>query len=293
MTVNRVLPTKSNAPGTSAEDYGDQVAEEVEALWRISCEPLANVAGTANAITADTLVSALSAYQTGNMFSFIADATNTSTTVTINIDGLGDKRIKKEDGTDPSESQINAGTTYLIQYDGTDFRLLNAKGVTFDSIFEVEPVSDQNTMTVTGLSNYQDIELSWAVRVQGMPTTVNVQCRASGGTWRTVAEYVCGSGSSEINNNEQIGWLKVVNFGRSNNIKLAFGGVFAAEWSTGAQQDRSDATAKNEKDYGDMTSIGGASTFTEVFDEVRLISDTENFAGTNANQRAYLRVTGL
>lgn len=81
--------------------------------------------GTANAITV-TLAPALTAYAAGQIIAFLATAVNTSVTVTINVNGLGTKNLKR-----PSESAVRigdipaAGALVFAMYDGTQFRLLN------------------------------------------------------------------------------------------------------------------------------------------------------------------------
>jgi hypothetical protein len=83
---------------------------------------IATVTGT------DTLTGsvtpALSAYATGNLFSFFAANTNTGA-VTINLNSLGAKNITKQGTVALSAGDIVSGRVYLIEYDGTRFQLLN------------------------------------------------------------------------------------------------------------------------------------------------------------------------
>lgn len=79
--------------------------------------------GTANAWTIDLPLAPL-AYAAGLPFEFIAPATNTSTTVNANAEVLGNKRVKKRDGSDPAAGDIIGGTLYRGVYDGTSIRIL-------------------------------------------------------------------------------------------------------------------------------------------------------------------------
>ena len=84
---------------------------------------LTSVAGTANAITATAAVS-MSAYATGQRFSFIVGTTNTGST-TININAIGAKTIKTNSTQDLGGGNLLAGTVAEIYYDGTNFQLLS------------------------------------------------------------------------------------------------------------------------------------------------------------------------
>jgi hypothetical protein len=80
---------------------------------------LASVGGTANAITAtfgETLAS-------GQFFWLVPTSTSSSTTVNLNVDSVGNKRIKQQDGsTDPAVGDVVTGKFTLLYYDGTVFR---------------------------------------------------------------------------------------------------------------------------------------------------------------------------
>lgn len=85
------------------------------------------VGGTANAIT---LTGTIAAYAAGQRFSFPAGATNTSGTVTININGLGTKSIRKTIGGSIVALGVGdiPGSRILdIEYDGTQFQIMNLR----------------------------------------------------------------------------------------------------------------------------------------------------------------------
>lgn len=79
--------------------------------------------GTANAWTVAPNL-AVPAYGSGRPLNIIAPATNTSTTVNMNVSGLGNRRIKKADGTDPAIGDLVSGKIYPTIDDGTNIRIL-------------------------------------------------------------------------------------------------------------------------------------------------------------------------
>jgi hypothetical protein len=88
-------------------------------------------AGTAQLLAVsgtDTLTAlgtpTVTAYATGNTFYFVAAATNT-TSVTLNVDGLGAKAVTRHGSTALVAGDILTGEVCLVVYDGTRFQLLN------------------------------------------------------------------------------------------------------------------------------------------------------------------------
>jgi hypothetical protein len=98
---------------TDAAQYGQLQA---------NATTIATVTGT-DTLTG-SLTPALSAYATGNLFTFVATGTNTGA-VTINLNSLGAKSITKSGTTALVAGDIVSGQIYLIEYDGTRFQLFN------------------------------------------------------------------------------------------------------------------------------------------------------------------------
>ena len=82
--------------------------------------------GAANAYVI-TPVPAISAYTVGQGFSFKAANANT-TTSTLNVSGLGAKTINKAGVTALAANDILAGQIVLVEYDGTNFQMLQPVG---------------------------------------------------------------------------------------------------------------------------------------------------------------------
>lgn len=85
---------------------------------------LTSVAGTGDAITA-TLAPAVAAYAQGTSYSFVAIAANTTTTPTLNINGLGAVTLVASDKSALQVGVLQSGTLYELIYDGAVFRAVS------------------------------------------------------------------------------------------------------------------------------------------------------------------------
>jgi len=92
-----------------------------------------------------TVVPALSAYATGNQFSFLVANTNTGA-VTINVDGIGSKAITRTGATALVAGDMVAGQAVEIIYDGTRFQLVNGNSFTNLKV--------SGTLGVTGVATF-------------------------------------------------------------------------------------------------------------------------------------------
>ena len=108
--------------GTSATD-----AAQFGQLQNAPVATLITVSG-ADTITG-TLVQTLTAYATGQQFSFVAAGTNT-TAVTLNIDGLGAKAVTRTGAVALDAGALVSGQMAIVEYDGTRFQLINANAFT-------------------------------------------------------------------------------------------------------------------------------------------------------------------
>ena len=84
--------------------------------------------GTADAVTA-TLAPAITAYTTGMRVTGLLPGANTVTAPTLNLNAFGTKTIKKRSGSGAKVALVvgdtNATLPFGLEYDGTDFVLLN------------------------------------------------------------------------------------------------------------------------------------------------------------------------
>jgi hypothetical protein len=109
----KVTGLGAGSSATDAAQYGQLQA---------GATTIATVSGT-DTLTG-SLTPAISAYATGNLFSFVAANTNTGA-ATINLNSLGAKSITKQGSTALIAGDIVSGQVYLIEYDGTRFQLIN------------------------------------------------------------------------------------------------------------------------------------------------------------------------
>lgn len=128
MAALRKTPTSTNGGSDVGTTYAQAVDTEVEALWTCSAIFLTSVAGTANAITASSdsaLVGPITAYARPMAFWLIPASTNTSS-VQINIDGVGLVNLLDKDGNGLASGALIAGRLHYIIWTGTAFRVFSS-----------------------------------------------------------------------------------------------------------------------------------------------------------------------
>jgi hypothetical protein len=168
-----------------------------------SASALVTVTGTDTLV--GTMSPTLSAYATGNQFAFVAAATNTST-VTLNIDGLGAKAVTRDGSTALVAGDIIIGKAQLVVYDGTRFQLLNSPSftdlkattlavsgaTTLSSNVTIGPPASGVALTVTGLTanntaNFLSVASNSIVSIQSTAASsvgVGVEAKNSVQTWQ-------------------------------------------------------------------------------------------------------------
>lgn len=99
--------------------------------------------GTANAITLTATPAVTSPYVDGLELTFVALTDNTSTTVTVNVNGVGAVNLKDANGNALGVGAIKAGGNYRIQRNGTanEFRIVSG----------FVPSTIPGTLTIAGL----------------------------------------------------------------------------------------------------------------------------------------------
>ena len=168
----------------------------------------ATATGTANAWVVPLSLAPL-AYAFGLSLDIIAPATNTSTTVNANVAGLGDRRIKKSDGTDPVPGDLVAGKVYQTIDDGTNVRVLNflpSDLAAQKSPFNLAQATSSTRTTYTGVTGYQTVlsgtyTKKTATSVVDIRTVLNVLSNAAiaAGLFRIVFGGVQGDKHIAVN----------------------------------------------------------------------------------------------
>lgn len=97
-----------------------------------------------------SLTPVLTAYAAGQKFSFVSAGANTGA-VTININSLGAKNITKFGATALAAGDIPSGTVVHIEYDGTQFQLVNliAQSVASGAVGTTQALYDNSTKFAT------------------------------------------------------------------------------------------------------------------------------------------------
>lgn len=145
--ANRKTPAPSNTAGTiSGVAALEDINDEISALWQYVQVPLSNVAGTANAITADCDV-ALDLNKKGQKFTLTPTLTNTAAG-TLSVNNKPALALKNRDGSAIVANRLAAGRTEIIENDGVNYRLMNdapaVVGGSLRSIFAYQLANNVN-----------------------------------------------------------------------------------------------------------------------------------------------------
>jgi len=108
-----------------ADDF-NRIEENIKIIGQYDRAPGYGVASGTNAKTI-TLSPAPGSYYEGLCFAFKNITENTGA-VTINVNGLGAKSIKKPNGNDIAAGNLKAGSIYTVRYNGTNFILQGEGG---------------------------------------------------------------------------------------------------------------------------------------------------------------------
>ena len=153
MGTFKITGLGAGTAATDAAQYGQLQA---------GATTIATVSGT-DTLTG-SLTPAIAAYATGNLFSFVAAATNTGA-ATINLNSLGAKSITKSGTTALVAGDLVNGQVYLIEYDGTRFQLINPSTSTPTGIL---PIANGGTGT-TGTTANLTVDGTDAVGFRNIP----------------------------------------------------------------------------------------------------------------------------
>lgn len=131
---------------------------------------VATVGGTADVITL-TPSPAITAYATGQTFTFIASGANT-TNVTVNVSALGAKAITKNGTTALIAGDIDSGHLVAIQYDGTRFQIRATAVPTFGTAALKNTGTSGNTIPLLdGANTWSAVNTFAAGQVIRIPHT--------------------------------------------------------------------------------------------------------------------------
>jgi hypothetical protein len=115
---------------------------------------LTSVSGT-DTITALAAIG-MGAYAAGQCFRFVSSGANTTTSVTLNLNGLGAKAITKNGSTALAVGDIPSGSVVEVVYDGTQFQMVGTSvnnASTATSLTGTSTASVQTTALGSGTAN--------------------------------------------------------------------------------------------------------------------------------------------
>ncbi len=186
-----VRHTPTTVPSNGLPDDGvsfeNDVDREINALWGVAPEWLANVAGT-NTITAtsDTgTVSAVLAVGRPKSFWIVPANTNTSV-VTLTIDGIGPYNVVDQDGNALTAGALTGGRLTLLAFDGSSFRLPFPTGATTKApVYAV----DNGRLTLSSGTCTPTSNITGATTLYWTPCGAGDQIGLYDGTeWQSVAQ---------------------------------------------------------------------------------------------------------
>lgn len=137
-----------------------------------SLQWLTSIAGT-DTITA-SITPSPAAYAAGQTFRFVAAGANTTTSVTLNINGLGAKNVTKRGTNSLDVGDIRSGQIVELAYDGTQFQLLP-----LNSVLGTPTNNNANAGIVGEYITSTSGDVSLSTTVNGNVTTISL----SAGDW--------------------------------------------------------------------------------------------------------------
>lgn len=125
--------------------------------------PLVDVSGSANAITVNAAAGLTASYAFGLLLYIKVANTTTSTTVTINLDSLGNVSVVSPGGGGPAAGAFVAGGVYPFIHDGTNFQAVTQS---FASL-----LASNNTWS--GFNNFNDIVVAAGLAVTNSSSSIS------------------------------------------------------------------------------------------------------------------------
>lgn len=154
-----------------------------------------------NAVIAG-LTPSLAAYVEGQVFRLLkSGSANTSSSVTLEINGLAATPIKRQDGSDLAAGDLPADAVIEVLYDGTEFRLTSvAAGAASPQLSSVKSTSSGSSVTFTGIPagvKWITVQL-WGVSASQDSRNLIIQLGDSGGLETSGYVGIAASGGGSL-----------------------------------------------------------------------------------------------
>lgn len=217
-TAVTVPNTFANQSGTIQLALLDQnftpLANALNALSQYSNYFL-DTSGAANAITVTVAAPLTFGYTAGIALQVKIANTNTSGTVVINVNTLGNKSVVNPDGSNPGVGQLKIGGIYTLQFDGSNFQIIGASSVSgtiglfADGTNLLPSISFQSDPT-TGIykagTDIIGITTAGTQRVT-VNATGNVAVNAPSSGASVIASNIAGQNAFQFGDGTRVGFL--------------------------------------------------------------------------------------
>lgn len=198
--------------------------------------------GTANALTLTPTIP-LTAYAAGVVYECLITATNTSSTVTVNISALGTKNVKASIGVGKVNVPLGAlqnGMIARFVYDGTDLILLNVRAYNKGADIATASTVNLDTATgdyvrLTGTTTVTAITLSEGQERTCHCNAAFILTNGASLILPTGANITTAAGDVFIVRGEASGVVRVVSYMRADGTALSGGAIFS-EYFQSAEQ---------------------------------------------------------
>ena len=233
--------------GTVATD-----AVRFSQLQNVSTTTYITAAGT-DTITG-TVTPTLTAYATGQQFSFVVAATNT-TAVTLNIDGVGAKAVTRTGSVALVAGDMIIGQVVIVEYDGTRFQLINGNSFT--------NLKASGTLGVTGVATFTAAPVISSITNTGtltLPTLTGTVGLAT----RTVQVFTSGSGTYTTPTGCKAILIRCVGGGGGGAASVTNNGVVGGNSTFGAITANGGGLGNTGGGVGGVGGTGGSTTGANV-----------------------------
>ena len=233
--------------GTVATD-----AVRFSQLQNVSTTTYITAAGT-DTITG-TVTPTLTAYATGQQFSFVVAATNT-TAVTLNVDGVGAKAVTRTGSVALVAGDMVTGQVVIVEYDGTRFQLINGNSFT--------NLKASGTLGVTGVATFTAAPVISSITNTGtltLPTLTGTVGLAT----RTVQVFTSGSGTYTTPTGCKAILIRCVGGGGGGAASVTNNGVVGGNSTFGAITANGGGLGNTGGGVGGVGGTGGSTTGANV-----------------------------
>ena len=154
----------------------------------------------------------------------------------------------------------------------------------WEKVDTVQPTIDTSTIELAGITGYKRIKGEVLLHTSSTGL-IEIQCRASGGTWRTILK-------TALNSSANVGYpltFEISDFDGSEGSDVKFGEMVAGRLDGSGTLDRSDAVKRGYS----ANVFFGYSSYPEAWVDVRVVALVGSFEGSDADKRSIMKIEGM